>query len=128
MKQDCPTLGKLDILEKHYRRCSSKCVQVCVIIDRQDILFNNLFSLITCDKFFEGFFFESLEDYILSNKLNNIPTDIIRRFIEYYIKGKSSLLTSLEKCLLHFDVTKVDLHSVIQVRNRYYKYIYSSKN
>lgn len=119
MKQDCPSVGKLELLEKHYRKCSSKCVQVCIRIDKQDILFNNLYSLICCDKLFEGFFFESLEDQILANRLFEIPSEIISRFIEYYSQGQPLLLPNLEKCLLHFDVSKVDLNQVIQLCKKY---------
>lgn len=119
MKQDCPSIGKLDELVNHYRRCSSKCVQVCMKIDRQDILFNNLYSLISCDKLFEGFFFESLEDYILSNKLTSIPTEIISSFVEYYTKTQPSLLPNLEKCLLHFDTNKLKLNEILQLCQEY---------
>lgn len=54
MNQDCPKSGPQNVLEKHYERSSSKFVRVCIEIDRQDILFDNLYSLITCDALFEG--------------------------------------------------------------------------
>lgn len=118
MKQDCPTVGKLDVLEKHYRKCSSKCVLVCMSINRQDILFDNLYNLLSCDKLFEGYFFESLEEHVLANQLNKIPPAIIRSFIDYY-QNNPALHSNLEKCLLHFDVSKIDLHNIMQLCRKY---------
>jgi hypothetical protein len=69
MKQDCPQDGKLELLANHYRKCSQNCVEVCITINRQDLLFDNLYNLLSIDQLFEGYFFESLENYILDNKL-----------------------------------------------------------
>jgi hypothetical protein len=118
MKQDCPTDGKLDILADHYRKCSSKCVYVCITIKRQELLFDNLYNLLNIDRLFEGYFFESLEDYILDNKLDSIPPSIIKSFIDYY-SSNLNMLDRLEKCLLHFDIANLDLHNVIQLCRKY---------
>ena len=114
MKQDCPDNGKLELLEKHFKQCSSKCVKVCIIIERQDFLFENIYNLLSYDTLFEGFFFESLEEHILNNKLKQMPPTLIQRFIDYYISNPL-LHANLEKCLLMFDVSKIDLHNVIQM-------------
>ena len=118
MKQDCPTDGKLDVLAEHYKKCSSKCVNVCITIKRQDLLFDNLYNLLNIDRLFEGYFFESLEDYILDNKLDSIPPSIIQNFIDYY-SSNLNMLDRLEKCLLHFDIGNLDLHNVIQLCRKY---------
>ena len=114
MKQDCPANGRVELLEKHFKQSSSKCVNVCICIHREDFLFDNIYNLVSYDTLFEGFFFESLEDHILNNKLKHIPPTIIQRFIDYYM-ANSNLHANLEKCLLMFDVSKIDLHNVIQL-------------
>ena len=140
MKQDCPTSGKLDVLEKHYRKCSIKCVKICMAISRQDILFDNLYNLLSCDKLFEGYFLECLEEYVLRTNINvqkpggpggalstkqlDMPPLIIKNFIDYYaIKStetpSNTYLARLEKCVLHFDIAKIDLHNVIQMCRKY---------
>jgi hypothetical protein len=118
MKQDCPSAGRLELLEKHFLKTSSKCVSVCILIDRQNLLFDNIYSLISQDSLFEGYFFESLETYLLDNKLKEIPPQIVQNFIDFYSKNYS-LHSRLEKCLFHFDILTLDLHSVIQVCRKY---------
>ena len=119
MKQDCPVNGKLELLEKHFKQCSSKCVNVCIIIERQDFLFENIYNLLSYDTLFEGFFFESLEEHILNNKLKQMPPTLIQRFIDYYMSN-TLLHSNLEKCLLMFDISKIDLHNVIQMTRSNY--------
>lgn len=104
-------------------------------IGRHDILFDTIYSLLSCDKLFEGYFFESLEEHILSGSsgsglnrnrssatastlAHHIPPVILRAFIDYYA-AQPALHASLEKCLLHFDVSKIDLHSVMQMCRRH---------
>lgn len=119
LKQDSPANGKLEILEKHYRKSSSKCVKVCMTINRQDILFDNLYGLLSCDRLFEGYFFESLEEHILDNKLKQIPPGLIKSFIDYYLQNES-LHSNLEKCLFYFDISNIDLHNVMQMCKKYF--------
>ena len=114
MKQDCPKEGVLILLEKHYKKCSKKFVNVCIEIERQDILFDNLYSLICCDTLFEGYFLESLEEHILANRLNQIPAIILKNFIEYYARN-ANLNTNLERCILNFEIENLDLHNLIQL-------------
>ncbi|CAF0823316.1 unnamed protein product [Brachionus calyciflorus] len=118
IKQDSPKSGSVDLLEKHYFKTSQKLVSVCIQIERQDILFNNLYDLISCDAIFQGYFFESLEDPLLSNKLNDIPPGLIKKFIKYY-KTNPELLGNLEKCLLHFNISNIDFHDVIHTCKKY---------
>ncbi len=118
MKQDCPTNGKLDVLEKHYKKISNKCVNVCITINRQGILFDSLYAHLSEDTLFEGFFFESLEEHLLDDKLKEIPPQIIKNFVDYYEKNPS-LHANLEKCLFHFDIACIDLHSAMQVCRKY---------
>ena len=118
MKQDCPTNGKLDVLERHYKRVSSKCVNVCILINCQDVLFGSLYAHLSEDALFEGFFFESLEGHLLNNKLKDIPPQVVKNFIDYYEKN-AHLHLQLEKCLFHFDVHSIDLHSVIGMCRKY---------
>lgn len=118
MKQDCPTNGKLDVLERHYKKVSQKCVNACILINRQDILFDSLYSLLSQDSLFEGFFFESLQEYLLNDRLKDIPPQTVKSFIDYYANNPD-LHADLEKCLLHFDIACLDLHSVMQICQRY---------
>ena len=114
IKQDCPQVGKLEMLEKHYKKCSEKIVEICMSINNEDILFNNLYSLVNCDPLFEGYFFESLHEYVLLNRLKTIPPFILKNFIDYYSKSEE-LLKMLEKCIPHFSIESIDLHNLIQL-------------
>lgn len=115
----CPNHGSFEILEKHYLKTSQKLISVCTQIERQDILFNNIYDLVTCDTVFEAVFYESLEDPLLSNKLAEIPPFIVKKIIKHY-KNNPKLLPKLEKCLLHFNVSNIDFHDVIQICKKYF--------
>ncbi|RNA35004.1 vacuolar sorting-associated 8 -like protein, partial [Brachionus plicatilis] len=116
--RSCPTHGSLHLLEQHYAQASRKLFAVCTRIHRQDILFNNVYDLITCDSVFEGAFYESLEDALLSNQLGDIPPSIVKKIIKHY-KNSDRLLANLEKCLLHFNIANIDFHDVIQTCKKY---------
>ena len=117
MKQDCPQSGVLSVLEKHYKKCSTKFVHVCMSIGREDVLFDNIYNLISCDALFEGFFLECLEEHI--PKLgNSIPAAILKNFIDYYSKN-TQLIPRLEKCILNFDIASLDLHNLISLCKQY---------
>ncbi len=119
MKQDCPRDGRLAKLATHYQKCSRNFVNVCIEIERQDVLFDSLYSLISCDKLFEAYFLESLEEHILSRRLYDIPPSILQNFIEHY-SANPDLQTNLERCILNFEVYNLDLHNLLQIckRNR----------
>lgn len=118
MKQDCPQSGKLDELKRHYKQTSSRFVHVCILIDRQDILFENIYSIISSDLLFESFFLESLEEYILNGKLKYVPPLVLKNFIDYYSKN-DELLQRLEKCIVNFNIECLDLHTLIQICRNY---------
>jgi hypothetical protein len=136
IKQDCPSSGKLEQLQAHYTRVSNKCVNVCMAIDRVDILFDNIYSIMSMDPLFEANFLLSLEESFLNKRLlsggHHVPPVIIQRFIEYYASQAIALtpsttalaasnarshptLDNLERCLLNFDIEYLDLHNVIQL-------------
>ena len=111
MVQDC---HPADMLAAHYQKCSRKFVNVCIEVGRQDVLFDGLYSLISCDKLFEGFFLESLEEHILSGRLRQIPPGILKNFIEHFA-ADSSLQANLEKCILSFEIQNLDLDNLIRL-------------
>ena len=114
----CPEHGSVELLEQHYLKASKKLVYVCTQIERQDILFNNVYDLITYDSGFEAVFYESLEDELVNNHLEDIPPLIVKKIIKHY-KSNPRLLPNLEKCLLHFNISNIDFHDVIQTCKNY---------
>lgn len=116
--KSCPEHGSVQLLEKHFSKASRKLVSVCTQIERQDILFSNVYDLITCDSGFEAVFYESLEDELVSNHLADIPPLIVKKIIKHY-KANPRLLPNLEKCLLHFNISNIDFHDVIQTCKKY---------
>lgn len=128
LKQDCPQGGRIEVLEAHYKALSSKCAEICLAIDRKDLLFDNIYPIISVDKLVEGYFFESLEEPIVKGRLNSIPPEILSRFVDYFTKKE--LLANVEKCILHFDVLSMDLNQVTQVckKNHLYDALISITN
>ena len=57
-----------------------------------------------------GVFLECLEPYILSDKLVSIPPTVMKDFVEHY--QEKQLLESVEACIVHLEVTSLDIHQV----------------
>ena len=58
----------------------------------------------------KGTFLECLEPYILGDKLISIPPLVMKDFVTHY--ENRGMLESVEACIVHLDVTSLDIHQV----------------
>lgn len=57
-----------------------------------------------------GTFLECLEPYIVCDKLQTMPPVVMKDFVTHY--EQKSMLESVEACIVHMEVTSLDIHHV----------------
>ncbi|XP_069578670.1 vacuolar protein sorting-associated protein 8 homolog isoform X2 [Brachyistius frenatus] len=109
----CPEQGKIQVMEQHFQDVVPVLVDYSLLLQRADLLFNQLYSRLMENMVAKGVFLESLESYIIADRLGHMTTPIMRDLLAHY--HGNGLLDSLERCIVHLDVTSLDIHQVVQV-------------
>lgn len=86
------------------------CVSVFVC---SDLLFNQLYTQLVENMVAKGVFLESLESYIVADHLGYLPTPIMKDLLSHY--RSSGMMDSLERCIVHLDITSLDIQQVCLV-------------
>lgn len=82
-----------------------RCVCAC-----SDLLFNQLYTLLVENMVAKGVFLESLESYIVADRLGHLTTPIMRDLLAHY--HSNGMMDSLERCIVHLDITSLDIQQV----------------
>ncbi|VDI73684.1 vacuolar protein sorting-associated protein 8 [Mytilus galloprovincialis] len=106
----CPEKGKMEELEEYYMTIVPVCVDHCLYLNRTDILFGRIYERFSEDMIAMGTFLECLEPYILGDKLMSIPPSVMKDFVDHY--QSREMLESVEACIVHLEVTSLDIHQV----------------
>eukprot|EP00064_Thunnus_orientalis_P011844 superscaffoldBa00001753_g11876 len=109
----CPEQGKIQVMEQHFHDVVPVLVDYCLLLQRTDLLFNQLYAQLVENVVAKGVFLESLESYIIVDRLGHLTTPIMRDLLAHY--HDNGLMDSLERCIVHLDVTSLDIKQVIQV-------------
>lgn len=84
------------------------CVFVFVLCS--DLLFNQLYTRLVENMVAKGVFLESLESYIVADRLGHLTTPIMRDLLAHY--HSNGMMDSLERCIVHLDITSLDIQQV----------------
>ena len=103
------------------RYLCAKCVNICVGLKREDLLFDQIFQSLMLNPKIENYFYEALETPILNRHLKFIPANMLKNFIEYYIEN-TTLHKNLELCICNLDATQLDLDQMIKLSRKYKLY------
>lgn len=95
---------------RHLQLIGGVAIDYCVIIERTDILFQDIYL-----KFVQaggaGVFLELLEPYILNDKVSYLSPETMKDFVEYYHhQGK---VQQVEQCLLHMKIECLDFQQIV---------------
>ncbi|KAL3853951.1 hypothetical protein ACJMK2_013245 [Sinanodonta woodiana] len=113
MTQFCPEKGRIEELEEYYQGIVPVSVDFTLYLNRMDILFGRIYDRFSMDVIAKGTFLECLEPYILNDKLSSIPPSVMKDFLSLY-EGKG-MLENVEACIVHMDVTSLDIHQVVML-------------
>ncbi|XP_039994817.1 vacuolar protein sorting-associated protein 8 homolog isoform X2 [Xiphias gladius] len=109
----CPEQGKIQVMEQHFHDVVPVLVDYCLLLQRADLLFNQLYAQLVENTVAKGVFLESLEAYIVVDRLGHLTTPIMRDLLAHY--HANAMMDSLERCIVHLDVTSLDIQQVVQV-------------
>lgn len=108
-----------NLAETHWVILASIVIDYCVTIRRTDLLFGEIF-----DRFHaldrHPFFLEQLEPYIMNDRLGTLPPTVLKSFVDHF--RSVGALSSVERCLLHLDLTSLDIDGAVRtcLRHRLY--------
>lgn len=109
----CPEQGKIQVMEQHFHDIVPVLVDYCLLLQRLDLLFNQLYSKLLENVVAKGVFLEVLESYIVADRLGHLTTPIMRDLLAHY--HGNGMMDSLERCIVHLDVTSLDIQQVVTV-------------
>ncbi|GAA6093634.1 vacuolar protein sorting-associated protein 8 homolog isoform X4 [Tachysurus ichikawai] len=109
----CPEQGKIQLLEQHFQDMIPVVVDYCLLLQRTDLLFNQIYSRLVENSVAKGVFLESLEPYILSERIGCLTAPVMRDLLSYF--QENGMMESVEGCLVHMDITNLDIQQVVQM-------------
>lgn len=109
----CPEQGKIQVLEQHFQDMVPVVVDYCLHLQRTDLLFNQIYSRLVENSVAKGVFLESLEPYILSERIGCLTAPVMRDLLSYF--QENGMMESVEGCLVHMDITNLDIQQVVQM-------------
>jgi hypothetical protein len=107
--------GRLDLAQSHFQMLAGVCIEFCIVTRRLDLLFGPVFRRFHSAGFLPVFL-DVLEPYVLNDKLDYIAPEVMAHFVEH-CKTTNGIAT-VERCLLHMDVTIMDFDSILSLLRR----------
>uniref|UniRef100_A0A8C6L006 VPS8 subunit of CORVET complex n=1 Tax=Nothobranchius furzeri TaxID=105023 RepID=A0A8C6L006_NOTFU len=118
----CPEQGKIQVMGQHFQDVIPVLVEYCLLLQKVDLLFNQLYPRLLENMAAKGIFLESLETHIVANRLGHLSTAILRDLLAHY--HDSGMMDSLERCIVHLDVTNLDIQQICWNNQLYDAVIY----
>ncbi|XP_028835782.1 vacuolar protein sorting-associated protein 8 homolog isoform X2 [Denticeps clupeoides] len=109
----CPEQGKIQVMEQHFQDMVPVMVDYCLLLQRTDLLFGQIYSRLLENSVAKGVFLESLEPYILSERIGCPTAPVMRDLLAYF--QENGMMESVENCLVHMDITNLDIQQVVQM-------------
>jgi hypothetical protein len=108
--ENAPDLSDTELAQSHFQMLAGVCVEFCVVTKRLDLLYGPIFRRfhsVGC----LAVFLDVLEPYILNDKLDYIAPEAMAHFVEHCRLNNG--MSTVERCLLHMDVTIMDFDSIL---------------
>ncbi|XP_041119267.1 vacuolar protein sorting-associated protein 8 homolog isoform X2 [Polyodon spathula] len=109
----CPEQGKIQVMEQHFQDMVPVMVDYCLLLQRTDLLFNQIYSKLGENSVAKGVFLECLEPYILSDRLTGLAPHVIKDLLVHF--QDNGMMDSIEACIVHLDITSLDIQQVVQM-------------
>ncbi|XP_029112699.1 vacuolar protein sorting-associated protein 8 homolog isoform X1 [Scleropages formosus] len=109
----CPEQGRIQVMEQHFQDMVPIMVDYCLLLHRTDLLFGQIYSRLVENSVAKGVFLESLEPYILSERIGCLTAPIMRDLLSHF--QENGMMDSVENCLVHMDITSLDIQQVVQM-------------
>uniref|UniRef100_A0A3B3SRA7 VPS8 subunit of CORVET complex n=1 Tax=Paramormyrops kingsleyae TaxID=1676925 RepID=A0A3B3SRA7_9TELE len=108
----CPEQGKIQVMEQHFQDMVPVMVEYCLLLQRRDLLFGQIYGRLAENSVARGIFLETLEPYILSERIGCLTAPVMRDLLSHF--QENGMMESVENCLVHMDITSLDIQQVVQ--------------
>ncbi|XP_038644180.1 LOW QUALITY PROTEIN: vacuolar protein sorting-associated protein 8 homolog [Scyliorhinus canicula] len=109
----CPEQGKLQVMEQHFEDMVPVMVDYCLLLERTDLLFGQIYSKLSEISVAKGVFLECLEPYILNDKLPSITPQVMKDLL-IHLQDRD-MMENIEACIVHMDITSLDIQQVVHM-------------
>ncbi|XP_075463221.1 vacuolar protein sorting-associated protein 8 homolog isoform X3 [Ascaphus truei] len=143
----CPEQGKIQVMEQHFQVQNGAdggkleqnafihsdtvpvMVDYCLLLQRTDILFSQVYDKLSENCVAKGVFLECLEPYLLRDKLPGLTSHVMKELLLHF--QDRGQMESVEACIVHMDITSLDIQQIVHMcwENRLYDamiYVYNS--
>ncbi|CAH3128652.1 unnamed protein product [Porites lobata] len=110
---NCPRTKETKELRTYFKEIVPIFIKYSIAINNMELLFREIYDKFSEDPIGKIVFLESLEPHILSDKLTSLSPIVMKEFIEHY--QQQDKLKEVESCLLHLDVTNLDIHQMVKL-------------
>ncbi|KAL9958184.1 hypothetical protein ACROYT_G035162, partial [Oculina patagonica] len=109
----CPKTKDSEELKTYFKEMVPIFIKYSLAINNMDLLFREIYDKFCEDPMGKVVFLESLEPHILADKLTSLSPIVMKEFIEHY--QQQDKLKEVESCLMHLDVTNLDIHQMVKL-------------
>ncbi|XP_063285959.1 vacuolar protein sorting-associated protein 8 homolog isoform X1 [Pelobates fuscus] len=125
----CPEQGKIQVMEQHFQDTVPVMVDYCLLLQRTDILFSQMYDKLSENCVAKGVFLECLEPYLLRDQLPGLTAHVMKDLLLHF--QDRSMMENMEACIVHMDITSLDIQQIVQMcwEHRLYDamiYVYNS--
>uniref|UniRef100_H2ZS31 Vacuolar protein sorting-associated protein 8 central domain-containing protein n=1 Tax=Latimeria chalumnae TaxID=7897 RepID=H2ZS31_LATCH len=105
-------------MEEHFQKTVPLGVKCCILFDKTELLFRQLYDQLSVNGVALGVLLESLEPHILSGRLkSSMPPYAVKDLVVHYEDKR--MLGSLELLVAHMDITSLDLHQIVTISKKH---------
>ncbi|KAM4626129.1 vacuolar protein sorting-associated protein 8 homolog [Discoglossus pictus] len=109
----CPEQGKIQVMEQHFQDTVPVMVDYCLLLQRTDILFSQMYDKLSENCVAKGVFLECLEQYLLRDQLPGLTPHVMKDLLLHF--QDRGLMDSVEACIVHMDITSLDIQQIVQM-------------
>ena len=113
MTVNCPKTHNESMLVEYFNSLVPTCVEYCIATENLQLLFGEIYDRFSEDAIAKRVFLEGLEPYIVDDKIDMLTPVVMQDLVEHF--ETTAQLKKLESCLVHLDVTAVDLHHMVKL-------------
>ena len=110
---NCPKTHNETLLTEYFSSLVPTCVKYCVATNNLKLLFGEIYDRFSEESISKKVFLEGLEPYILDDKITMLTPVVMQDLVEHF--ETTMQLKKLESCLVHLDVTAVNLHHMVKL-------------
>ncbi|XP_032880478.1 vacuolar protein sorting-associated protein 8 homolog isoform X4 [Amblyraja radiata] len=109
----CPEQGKIQVMEQHFQEMVPVMVDYCLLLERIDLLFGQIYNKLSEISVAKGVFIECLEPFILNDKLTSITPQVMKDLLIHF--QDRDMMENIEACIVHMDITSLDIQQVVHM-------------